>query len=216
MSEEGARLFERFGREFPVGSVVFSEGEIGNEMYVIQSGKVQVSKKVRGVEKELVVLGPGAFFGEMAIINEKPRSATVKIVEPARLLVIGPKTFETMIRGNAEIALRMIKILAQRLAEADSQIENLMLRDHNSRVVQYLTHLASRGKQMPGGTLVAVDPEGLAQKIGLQVAQVREVLDKLFKAKLIREHEDGLLIHDVGRLREFLEFLEMKEKFGDI
>ncbi len=216
MSEEGARLFERFGREFPVGSVVFSEGEIGNEMYVIQSGKVQVSKKVRGVEKELVVLGPGAFFGEMAIINEKPRSATVKIVDPARLLVIGPKTFETMIRGNAEIALRMIKILAQRLAEADAQIENLMLRDHNSRVVQYLTHLASRGKQMPGGTLVAVDPEGLAQKIGLQVAQVREVLDKLFKAKLIREHDDGLLIHDVGRLREFLEFLEMKEKFGDI
>jgi hypothetical protein len=64
---------------------------------------------------------------------------------------------------------------------------------------------------------VDVDPERLSAKIGLEVAQIDEVLDKLLKAKLIRQHEGGgMLIHDVNRLREFLEFLEMKEKFGDI
>jgi CRP-like cAMP-binding protein len=111
----------------------------------------------------------------------------------------------------------MIKILAQRLQEADEQIENLMLRDHNSRVVHCLTHMASKGKQVAGGTLVEVDATSLAHKIGLKSEQVGEVLSKLLKARLIREHEaGGYLIHDVNRLREYLEFLEMKEKFGDI
>jgi len=211
------KLFERFGREFPPGTVIFKEGAVGNEMYVIQSGKINITKKARDQEKLLVTLGPGAFFGEMAIINNKPRSAGAVVVESARLLVIGPKTFDAMIRGNAEIAVRMIKILAQRLQEADEQIENLMLKDHNSRVVHYLTHLASKGQSVPGGTLVDVVVESLSQKIGLEVAEINEVLDKLMKAKLIRKHEEGgLLVHDVNRLREFLEFLEMKEKFGDI
>ncbi|RME29004.1 MAG: cyclic nucleotide-binding domain-containing protein, partial [Deltaproteobacteria bacterium] len=119
MASESEILFEKFGREFPAGTVIFREGDVGNEMYVIQSGKVNITKEVRGVEKVLVTLGPGAFFGEMAIINQKPRSANAVVVEDARLLVIGPKTFDTMIRSNVEIAVRMIKILAQRLQEAD-------------------------------------------------------------------------------------------------
>jgi CRP-like cAMP-binding protein len=215
---EGDRLFDRFGREFPEGTVIFREGDVGNEMYVIQSGKVNITKRSRDVEKVLVTLGPGAFFGEMAIINNKPRSASAVVVEAARLLVIGPKTFDAMIRGNTEIAVRMIKILAQRLQAADEQIENLMIKDANSRVVHFLTHLASKGKQVAGGTLVEIAPDDLATKIGLQTREVEEVLAKLLRARLIREHEveGGFLIHDVNRLREFLEFLEMKEKFGDI
>jgi CRP-like cAMP-binding protein len=217
MPADGERLFERFGREFPVGTVVFQEGDVGNEMYVIQSGKVDITKRSRDVEKVLVTLGPGAFFGEMAIINNKPRSASAVVVEEARLLVIGPKTFDAMIRGNAEIAVRMIKILAQRLQEADEQIENLMIKDANSRVVHILTHLAAKGRQVAGGILVEVSAADLATKVGLKTSEVSEVLGKLLKAKLIRvdEASGGTLIHDVNRLREFLEFLEMKEKFGD-
>ena len=214
---DGERLFDRFGREFPIGTVVFKEGDVGSEMYVIQAGKIDITKRSREAEKVLVTLGPGAFFGEMAIINNKPRSASAVVVEPARLLVIGPKTFDAMIRGNSEIAVRMIKILAQRLQDADEQIENLMIKDANSRVVHFLTHLAAKGRQVPGGTLVEVSAQDLSIKIGLKVPEVEEVLGKLLKAKLIRSTDDGddMLIHDVNRLREFLEFLEMKEKFGD-
>ncbi len=217
MPSEGERLFDRFGREFPVGTVVFNEGEVGNEMYVIQTGKVDITKRMRDVEKVLVTLGAGAFFGEMAIINDKPRSASAVVVEEARLLVIGPKTFDAMIRGNSEIAVRMIKILAQRLQEADNQIENLMIKDANSRVVHFLTHLASKGKKVASGILVEVAASDLAIKIGLKTHEIEDILNKLLKAKLIRtdEQSGGLLIHDVNRLREFLEFLEMKEKFGD-
>src|SRR4051794_37921737 len=102
-------LFQRFGKEFTKGTELFREGEPGKEMFVIQSGKVTIAKRVRDVEKVLAVLGPGEFFGEMAIISNKPRNASASVAEDAKLLVIDPKTFEGMIRGNSEISVRMIK-----------------------------------------------------------------------------------------------------------
>src|SRR3954464_14527711 len=145
-------LFQRFGREFPRGTTLFREGEPGKEMYVLQAGKVAISKKVRDVEKILATLGPGEFFGEMAIISNKPRNASASVAEDARLLVIDPKTFEGMIRGNSEIAVRMIKKLADRLSEADAQIENLLHTDPASRVVhQILQACQSHGRPMEEG-----------------------------------------------------------------
>jgi CRP-like cAMP-binding protein len=121
------QLFQRFGRTFPKGTVLFREGEPGKEMYVVQSGRVDVSKRVGAVEKILASLGPGEFLGEMSILNNRPRSATATCAEDARLLVVDARTFEAMIRGNAEIAIRMIQKLADRLAEANGQIERLLL-----------------------------------------------------------------------------------------
>ena len=68
-------LIERFGRNVTAGQVLFHEGEPGKEMYVVQSGKVNITKNVRDTEKVLATLGPGEFFGEMSILNNKPRSA---------------------------------------------------------------------------------------------------------------------------------------------
>ena len=138
------QLFQRFGREFTKGSVLFKEGEPGKEMYVVQSGKVNITKTVRDTDKILATLGAGEFFGEMSILNNKPRSAGANIAEDAKLLVIDPRTFEAMIRGNVEIAVRLIKKLSDRLQEADEQIENLLLRDPNSRVVHYLMSAAQK------------------------------------------------------------------------
>jgi len=151
-------LFQRFGREFRRGEVLFREGEPGMEMYVIQAGKVNITKTVRETEKILATLGAGEFFGEMSILNHKPRSAGAVVAEDAKLLVIDPKTFEAMIRGNVEIAVRLIKKLSDRLQEADEQIENLLLRDPNSRVVHHLWQAAlKRGKETPQGKLVTVN-----------------------------------------------------------
>jgi CRP/FNR family transcriptional regulator, cyclic AMP receptor protein len=217
MSGADDKLYERFGRDFPTGHVLFKEGEPGNEMFVIQAGKVRISKTVRDVEKTLVVLGAGEFFGEMSILNNKPRSATATVDDNAKLLVIDPKTFEAMVRGNAEIAVRMIKKLAARLQETDEQIENLLLKDHNSRVVHYLSHLSGRqGRQVADGVALDVTVKELAAKIGLDLDRVDDVLNKLIRARLVKITETGLVIHDVNKLRDFLEFLEMKEKFGDI
>ncbi|MEW5854557.1 MAG: Crp/Fnr family transcriptional regulator [Myxococcota bacterium] len=216
MTDQNQALFERFGKAFPPGTVLFHEGDTGKEMYVIQSGKVRISKKVRDVEKTLVDLPAGEFFGEMSILNDKPRSATATVIEEAKLLVIDPKTFEAMVRGNAEIAIRIIKMLSKRLEEADKQIENLLLKDHNSRVVHLLAHLSKTGKPAAGGILVTITVQDMAAKAGLEVEKIDEVIQKLIRAKLVSTAEGGFVVADPNKLREFLEFLEMKEKFGDV
>ena len=210
-------LFQRFGKEFPKGTVLFNEGEPGKDMFVLQSGKIAISKKVRDVEKVLALLGPGEFFGEMAIISNKPRNATATVTEDAKLLVIDPKTFEAMIRGNAEIAVRMIKKLAERLSEADAQIENLLLSDPASRVVhQVLQMCQTRGRPMEEGIEVDFPVRELPRLIGVGEPAIRNMLDRLERAGLVERSGDRLTVYDTARLHDFLQYLEMKWKFGDL
>src|SRR5437660_12416618 len=110
-------LFQRFGKEFKRGDVLFREGEPGTEMYVIQSGKGNITKTVRETAKILASLGAGEFFGEMSIFNHKPRWAGADVAEDAKLLVIDPNMFEAIIRCNVEIAVRVIKKLSDPLQE---------------------------------------------------------------------------------------------------
>jgi CRP/FNR family cyclic AMP-dependent transcriptional regulator len=216
MSAE-ATLFQKFGREIPKGTVLFREGEPGKEMYVLQSGKVAISKKVRDVEKVLAILGPGEFFGEMAIISNKPRNASATVAEDAKLLVIDPKTFESMIRGNSEISVRMIKKLADRLSEADAQIENLLLSDPSSRVVhQVLQACQTRGRPMEEGIEIDFPVRDLPREIGLGEPAIRFMLDKLERGGLIERSGDRLTVYDTARLHDYLQYLEMKWKFGDL
>jgi CRP/FNR family transcriptional regulator, cyclic AMP receptor protein len=210
-------LFQRFGKEYPRGTVLFREGEPGKEMYVLQAGKIAISKYVRDVEKILAVLGPGEFFGEMAIISNKPRNATATVTEDARCLVIDPKTFEGMIRGNAEIAVRMIKKLAERLSEADAQIENLLLSDPNSRVVhQIVQAVQTRGRPLEEGTEIDFVVREMPRTIGVGEPAIRSLLDRLARAGLIERSGDRLTVYDTARLHDFLQYLEMKWKFGDL
>jgi CRP/FNR family transcriptional regulator, cyclic AMP receptor protein len=209
-------LFQRFGKEFRQGDVLFREGEPGTEMYVIQAGKVNITKTVRETEKILATLGAGEFFGEMSILNHKPRSAGAVVAEDAKLLVIDPKTFEGMIRGNVEIAVRLIKKLSDRLQEADEQIENLLFRDPNSRVVHYLWQAAlKRGKDTAQGKLVSVNLNDLHVRMGVSAPEVQEAVNKTAKARIISLVPEGVLVPDTGKMKKYLEFLEMKERFGD-
>jgi CRP/FNR family transcriptional regulator, cyclic AMP receptor protein len=210
-------LFQRFGRELPQGTVLFKEGEPGKEMYVLQSGKVTISKTVRDVEKVLATLGPGEFFGEMAIISNKPRNATATVAEDARLLVIDPKTFESMIRGNAEIAVRMIKKLADRLSEADAQIETLLLADPTSRVVHRVLQASqSRGRQTDRGVEVDLPVRELPREVGMGEAAIRVILSRMERGGLVKLEGETIVVGDPTRLVDFLQYLEMKWKFGDL
>ena len=211
------QLFQKFGKEIPRGTVLFREGEPGKEMYVLQSGKVAISKKVRDVEKVLAVLGPGEFFGEMAIISNKPRNASATVESAAKLLVIDPRTFESMIRGNSEIAVRMIKKLADRLSEADSQIENLLLSDPNSRVVHHLLQLCqTRGRPEEEGIEVDFPVKDLPRELAVGEPAIRYLMHRLERSGLIDVQGDRVTVRDTARLFDFLRFLEMKWKFGDL
>jgi len=216
MSKEDT-LFSRFGRSFPAGSRLFQEGEPGGEMYVVQSGKVSITKSVGDTTKVLAVLGPGEFFGEMSILNQKPRTATAIVVEDAKLLVIDPQTFEAMVTGNTEIALRLIKRLAKRLDSADTLISILMHKDPRARVILGLSRQAEIvGQKVDEGIFVPTSSGELAHQIGLDAASVGEVIQTLAKSGMIHVVGNGVLVHDVPKLREFLDFLEMKQRFGEV
>ena len=211
-------LLQKFGRDFQKGTILFNEGDTrSKEMYVIHKGKVKISKKVGNQETVLAYLGQGEFFGEMAILNNKPRSATAEVMEDGTLLVIDPKTFETMIKNNAEVAFRMIKKLADRIEETDNKIELMMIKDTNSRIVHALESLAeSIGVKKGTEVVVPVSEDELVSRAGVSFDHATNILEKLKKAKIITVSGDGISIHDLGKLRKFVEFLILKEQFGDL
>ncbi len=208
-------LFARFGREYQPGEVLFREGEAGEVMFVIQAGAVRISKAIGGEDKVLAVLGPGEFLGEMAILNGRPRTATATVVEPARCLVIEARTLEQMVARNAEIALRLIKKLAKRLDSADTLVEILMHRDPKARVMLALArHADAFGEHTEAGIRVRTTAAGLAREVGVDESIAEEVMARLRRLHLVTEEEGSLIVADVGRLQDFLEFLEMPQKFG--
>jgi CRP-like cAMP-binding protein len=121
------QLFWKFGKDFPKGTVLFREGELGRDMFIIQKGKVQVRKKVGTTEKVLAELSDGEFFGEMALLMGMDRSATVEVIENSKILVVSPDTFESLLKGNIEIALKMLKKMASRLRASDERLETAIL-----------------------------------------------------------------------------------------
>ena len=217
-------LFARFGREYHAGDVLFREGESGEVMFVIQSGAVRITKEVGGEDKVLAVLGPGEFLGELAILNGKPRTATATVVETARCLVIEAKTLEAMVARNAEIALRLIKKLAKRLDSADTLIEILMHHDPKARVMLALArHADAFGETTPHGIRIRTTAAEIAREVGVPQEIAEEVMTRLARLRLVTEeaasvgtpHTPGsIVVADVGRLQDFLEFLEMPQKFG--
>ena len=197
--------------------MLFREGEAGDTMYVLQSGAVRITKTVKGEEKTLAILGAGEFFGEMAILNAKPRNATAIVEEPSRVLVLGARTFEQMVVSNAEIAVRMVKKLARRLDSANELIEVLMHRDPKARVILGLSREAeTRGEPQPDGSvLVPMGSAELAEQVGLDEKETVDVLKRLHRLRIVEPTERGLIVTQVARLEEFYAFLEMREKFGE-
>lgn len=214
MSNHGDALFARFGRQFEPGSVIFTEGEHGKHMFVLQSGRVRIVKEHASGARVLAVLGPGEFFGEMAILNDKPRTATAEAVDVVQVLALDGRMFESMVVGNTEIAVRLIKKLSRRLDSANALIEILMEQDPRVRVILGLSRIAEEfGTQTDEGVYVPVSTVELASQIGLGESHVEEVMVRLARLKILTAvPEGGWVIREPARLQEFLEFLEMRDR----
>jgi CRP-like cAMP-binding protein len=205
-------MYAKFGKRFSTGTVLFREGERGEEMFILQSGKVTISKKIRGVEKTLATLEKGEFFGEMAILNDKPRSASAETIEDCEMLVIDRKTFETLLRSNVEIAIRFIKRLADRLRETNDQMEALMIRDNTSRLVSLL---AKQVKEKKSAVSVSIDE--LAGLAGIEGGQAKMILEKLASVRILTlGADDHVTIANQEQVDRLLRYLEMREIFGEM
>ncbi len=193
--------------------MLFREGDTGDDMYIIDSGKVKIFKEIGGMEKVLALLGQSDFFGEMSLLNKKPRSAGAEVVEDAKIVVINSSTFDTMMRNNAEIAIRIIRTLAKRLEDADVQITNLMIKDSNQRIIVTLLKLAESGMVIEDGRFLKTDAEKIAVTTGLEKGKVHELMDKLVTSRLIETTDNGILIRSTDNLKKYLDYLVMKEQF---
>ncbi len=213
MADMQGQLFSRFGRKIPAGTVLFQEGDKGEEMYIIQSGRVKISKRIRGVEKTLATLEKGEFFGEMAILNDKPRSASAETIEECEMLVIDRKTFDALIRGNVEIAVRFIKRLADRLRETNDQMEALMIKDNTSRLVSILAKQVREQKKSGEYSVTVDELSGIA---GIETAQTRMILEKLASVRIVELAGDTVHISSQEQIDRLLRYLEMREIFGEM
>ncbi len=115
--------FTDVGKTFPKGTVLFEEGEIGKEMYLINSGEVRLSRKTQHGTVHLATLGFGEFFGETSVITNKPRTITAETVSECKLNVISKNVLETLVTGNPLVALSILKKLMFRLEGAYDLIE---------------------------------------------------------------------------------------------
>lgn len=105
--------------EVKAGDLIFSEGDLGTEMYLVHEGQVEILSKVKGEDRLLAVLEKGDFFGEMALLEDRPRAGSARALTDVRLLQINGSTFDQMLRDNPEIAVRMMRKLSRRLRETD-------------------------------------------------------------------------------------------------
>jgi len=124
-SGEGSKL-QDLVENYTAGSVIFREGDLGSEMYIIQNGHVRISLHVGAKERELAVLEKGDFFGEIALLNQSPeRTATATAIDDVELLKLRTTDLDQLLRRKPEIAIRMMMKLSERLRETNRRFEEL-------------------------------------------------------------------------------------------
>jgi CRP-like cAMP-binding protein len=118
--------FERFVVSHPMGDIIFSEGDIGTEMFIIQSGIVELFKSIGGETRVLATLEKGDFFGEMSVLEDVPRNASARAKTDVEVVRINGATFDTMLKSNTEIAIRMMRKLSRRLRDVSAMLEDAL------------------------------------------------------------------------------------------
>ena len=176
-------------QRYPRGSIVFYEGDPGDFLMVVLTGKVKVVLLGEdGQEIILAMLGPGNFFGEMAIFEAAPRSATVMTAEQSEFLILDQPNFSALIERHPSISQKILKHLSERLRQADEQIRSLAMFDIYGRIAQCLLRLGqTQGKRLDG-TLIIIDRPSF-QELSHMIGCSRETVSRAMKVL----QEDGYL-----------------------
>jgi len=160
----------------PKGSVIFRQGDPGHEMFVISSGRVSLTIGAEGHQKEVAVLGPGEFFGELSLLSDEPRSATAQTVEDSTLLAIGRDVFAMLVQDDLDIVFRMMNIQGRRLSQTNQPIQQLTQRLDRIRIAAHcLRRLLSPHSQLPA----TLDVIALGKELGLSPQAVEATVTDL-------------------------------------
>jgi CRP/FNR family cyclic AMP-dependent transcriptional regulator len=192
-------------RRFEKGAAIMERGEVGSSMMVLATGRARVTaSSAEGREVTFAILEPGMTFGEMSLLDGNPRSATVTAMDDCRILVVERPQFIRFLRGNADLALRMLALLCERLRNTDITLEEIALLDFPSRLSRLVLKLAHQyGEPSPRGLRIRMK---LSQSdLSTLVAATRESVNKQLgawrQAGIIDDEAGYLVIRDVAVLR---------------
>ncbi len=198
-------LLQRFTKSYAPGAVICREGEEGDEMYIIQKGKVRVGKLFAGKARVVSILEKGDFFGETAIVNRTRRTATVTALDSVELLVFDREGLQNMITRNARIALSIIDKLCRRLQNAHLQIQHLVKRDARGQIALHLRYLF---QELPAGQTTVpfqstLDDVSLAFELPME--EVQKVLSILQKEGILEVTAQTIALLDREKLLQLTE-----------
>jgi CRP/FNR family cyclic AMP-dependent transcriptional regulator len=183
-------------RSYPRGSFILRAGEETDALYIILSGRAKVLiPDEEGHEVILTVMGPHEFFGEMGLLDDLPRSASVETLEACEMLRLSKAGFINVLKGNFELAMLIISNLVRRMRDADRKIESLALIDVYGRVARLLIEMA---QNVEGKWIVEHAPpkQEIARMIGASREMVSRVVKDLHGKGLIRAEKRRIHILD--------------------
>ena len=207
LDDDGARALAsrmtevRLGR----GERLFAEGDEGDSLYVVLEGKIKLTRAAMdGRENLLSVIGPGEMFGELSLFDPRPRTSTASAVTEARLAALAHDKLLIWLDGRPEVALHLLRALAQRLRRANDVMADLVFTDVPGRVAKQLLDLAGRfGEDQPDGLHVNHDltQEELAQLVGASRETVNKALADFAGRGWIHLSARAVVLLDQDRLR---------------
>ena len=187
------------------GETLFNEGDSGDRLYILLSGKVKLGHaSADGRENLLAVLGPGEIVGELTLFDPGPRSTTATAVAPTELLTLDHNQLMTFVESHPQLAKDMLRALAQRLRRTNTALADLVFSDVPGRVAKALLDLADRfGRTADDGVHVHHDltQEELAQLVGASRETVNKSLAEFVSRGWIRLEGRAVTLLDVDRLR---------------
>jgi len=178
------------------GSMIMAAGDPTDSLYIVLSGRLKVMMSdADGKEVILNILGPGEFFGEMGLIDDAPRSASVVAIEPCELLSISKRDFKRCLADNFEMTMALMRGLVRRLRDADRKIGSLALLDVYGRVARLLLDMSEtvNGQKMVTRRLPKQD---IAKMIGASREMVSRVMKDLQLGGYIEMRGSNIVLRD--------------------
>jgi len=205
------KFFGKFGVEYAPNEIIFCEFEPGNEFYFIQSGSVKIVKLINNREKTISVLTAGDVFGEMAILEEEPRSATAISVDSSKLLRFHRDNFDALLQGNPQLAYKLLVIFSKRIYEAKRRLMILLLDEPQLKVMDVMIMLAEENPQLDvqNEITIKVTAPQVASWAGMAEHDVQKILTHLNQADKIELYGDRIVVRNI---RDFQRLVTSRRK----
>ena len=204
--------FGRFARTFQKGEILFSEFEPGDAFYLIQSGRVQIVKIMGDIEKTIDVLQPTEVFGEMAILEDSPRSATAIALDQVKVLEFNRANFEVLMMGNPQIALKLLKLFTKRIYDQKRRFMILTLDDPQAKVADVFLMLDETQPPADRDTErreFKATMDDIAHWAGISGDQARDVLNHFMTQRRIEIVQDKIIVKNIN---DFMRFVNSRRK----